>query len=162
MRKQKAPLKERSPEPQTPDHPTTGLLTPWAERRRGCKEGFGRWLELEGGRSELGLGGGWGSGPRGSSFGLHAWMCADAPAKGAAPAMRLCLQDNASLCIYTILSRSSWFATKELGVDAEAQGRDQGLPVSCGVQAAFPSLSSKRLTLTSPAKKSLLKGSLTI
>lgn len=119
-------------------------------------------MRVEGRSSGWGGGGGRGSGTRGSSFGLRAWMCADAPAKRAAPATRLCPQDNASLCIYTILSRSSWLATKELGVDAEAQGRDQGLPVSSGVQAAFPSLSSKRLTLTSPAKKSLLKGSLTI
>ena len=58
----------------------------------------------------------------------------------AAPAARLRPQDNSRLCIYTVLSRSSWFATKELGVDTEAQGCGRGLPVSSGVQAAFPSL----------------------
>lgn len=139
----------------------TGLLTPWAERR-GCKEVFGRRLELEGGRVgeawlthrlQLGLGvRGW-VGLR--NKGIQLWVaCVDVQMllqREAAPATRLRLQDNMSLCIYTILSRRSWFTTKELGVDAEAQRREWGLPVSSGVQASFLPLSSKRLDSDLPS-----------
>lgn len=87
--------------------------------------------------------------------GIQLWVaCVDVQMllqREAAPATRLHPQDNASLCIYTILSRSSWFTTKELGVDAEAQRHEWGLPVSSGVQAVFLPLSSKRLDSDLPS-----------